>query len=649
MSSKLKAQFMKVKYIILYFVLFTTLQISSQENLHASFSIPANLKENANAVVRSSQLDITINSVDDMAVYEKRIITILNKEGNSNIDAFVHYDNNVKIKTLEALVFNQSGALIKKVKKNDFKDVSAVDGGTLYSDSRVKYLEYTPISYPYTVEFVCEINTKNTAFIESFTPVNDHFLSVENSSYTINFPSDITIRTKEKNLEGLDVSKESLQNKISYTVKNIEAIKPEAYSPAFRNIVPVVLLATNKFSYEGVYAEVEDWESMGKWFYNNLLSGRSELNDETKKQILYLVEGVSDPIEKAKIVYQYVQENTRYISVQVGIGGMQPISAKQVDLVKYGDCKGLSNYTKALLDIVGVKSNYTRLYASPTNQISVEKDFVSFGGQTNHVILNIPVENQDDIWLECTSQKLPFGFIGDFTDDRDVLVITPEGGKIKHTKKYHTNENLQVIKGGYKVSANGDIDVSIHVNSKGIQYDDKYWLETETERDLDTHYKKRWRYVNGMSINNMQINNDKINNEFIEAISFVAPNYSKLVGDRMLLPVNALNRNTDIPDRYRDRKLPLKIKRGFKDVDEIEIKLPTDFTIESSPNNMVIENKFGSYKAEIIVKDTSTILYKRELLINDGEYPKEDYEAYREFYKEINKLDNSKIALIKNQ
>jgi hypothetical protein len=147
----------------------------------------------------------------------------------------------------------------------------------------------------------------------------------------------------------------------------------------------------------------------------------------------------------------------------------------------------------------------------------------------------------------------------------------------------------------------------------------------------------------------MQINNNKTNNEFIESISFVAPNYSKLVGNRMLLPVNALNRNTNIPDRYRDRKLPLKIKRGFKDVDEIEIKLPTDFTIEASPNNVAIENKFGIYKAEIIVKDASTILYKRELLINDGEYPKEDYEAYREFYKEINKLDNSKIALIKNQ
>lgn len=640
---------MKLKNKVLYILLFITIQVSSQEKFQTSFTLPSNLKENANAVIRSNELIVTINSVNDMTVYQKRIITVLNKEGNKNIDAYVHYDTNVKIKTLEVLIFNQLGANIKKIKKNDFKDVSAVDGGTLYSDSRVMYLDYTPITYPYTIEFVCEINTKNTAFIEPFMPVSDYFVSVENSSYTINFPTDLTIRTKEKNLEGYEILKNNTPTQISYNIKNLDAFKPEAYSPSFQNIIPKVLIASSDFSYEGISAKADDWETLGRWFNENLLKGRTEVSQTTKGKIQSLVYNIDDPIERAKIVYKYVQDNTRYISVQVGIGGMQPISAKDVDLVKYGDCKGLSNYTKALLDIAGVQSNYTRLYASSSNQQDVENDFVSFLGQTNHVILNIPQENGNDIWLECTSQKLPFGFIGDFTDDRDVLVITPEGGKIKHTKKYETQENSQVIIGAYTLNEDGLIQVNASINSKGIQYDNKYWLETETERDLDTYYKKRWNYINGMTIKSMRINNNKLDNEFIEDVSFVAPNYAKKVGNRMLLTLNALNRNTDIPDRYRDRKLPLKIKRGFVDIDEVEIKLPTGFTIESSPEKVALDNKFGSYKAEIIIKDENTIVYKREFIVNDGEFPKEDYEAYREFYKEVNKFDNSKIALIKNQ
>ena len=638
---------MDIKNTIAFFILFISLNTFAQNLSYVSLTIPENLKKDANAVIRSNEVNVTLSAINKMEVTTKRVITVLNKKGNSNIDAYVHYDNNVKIKTLEVLVFNAFGVEIKKIKKNDFKDVSAVSGGTLYSDSRVKYLEYTPISYPYTIEFICEIETENTAFIRSFRPIEDYYVSVEKSTYALNYLDENNIRKKEKNFEGVKLKKEESTGRIFYEVRNLSALEPEYLSPPFRSIIPIVLFASKKFYYEGVFAEVQDWTEMGKWFNEKLLEGRSSLSEDTRQLMLNMVKGIDDPIEKAKIVYKYVQDNTRYIGVQVGIGGMQPITAKEVDNVKYGDCKGLTNYTKSLLDVVGVKSNYTRLYASTSSQINVDKDFVSFGGQTNHVILNLPQDNNQDIWLECTSQKLPFGFIGDFTDDRDVLVVTPDGGEIKHTKKYSTEENTQTIKGACQLSVVGDITVSLNETSKGIQYDNKYWLETETQRDLDVNYKKRWKYINNMTISKMDIVNDKDNIEFNEHIAFKALGYSKVIGERMLVNINVLNRNKYVPDRYRNRKLPFKIKRGFKDVDEVEIKLPNGYTMEAVPEGEFIENKYGSYKTEILKKDENTLVYKRHFIINDGEYPKEDYASYRDFYKEVSKLDNAKMALIK--
>ncbi|PKQ46474.1 DUF3857 domain-containing protein [Confluentibacter flavum] len=636
---------MNVKSIAIIFVLFSTTYLFSQENLYSFTSIPENLKQNANAVVRLHQVNVSLNSINNMDVSEKRIITVLNKQGNDNIDAYVHYDNNVKIKELEVLVFNQFGNEIKKIKKNDFKDVSAVDGGTLYSDSRVKYLEYIPISYPYTVEFNYSLNTSNTAFISPFIPIDSYFLSVQNSSYTINFLSDITMRTKEVNLEGFDVTKEELSNKISYSVKNMEALKPEDYSPNLVDMSPKVLIASKQFTLEGVSAQVENWYDFGKWIYDDLLKDTNDLSAETVSYIQNLVKDEKNNIDKAKKIYQYVQDKSRYISVQVGIGGWKPFNASEVDRLSYGDCKGLTNYTMSLLKAANIESNYTVLYAGE-NQRSMDPHFASMQG--NHAILSIPTEN-DTLWLECTSQKAPFGFIGDFTDDRDVLVVTPEGGKIQHTKKYTTEENTQHLKGRYAVSNTGDIDVKVNVNSKGIQYDNKYIYETQTKRDLDTYYKSRWNYVNGITINNMQITNDKEQIAFIEDVNFIAGNYTKIAGDRMLITLNALNRQTEIPDRYRDRKFPLKIKRGFKDVDEVEITLPSDYKIEAMPNNVSIENKFGNYGVEIEKRDEHTLIYKRQFVVNDGEFPKEDYEAFRDFFIEVSKQDNTKVVLIKNQ
>ena len=550
-----------MKHTLTSLFLFFSVLLFSQEDLYTSFTIPEDLKQNANAVIRYSSINIELKSWDNMEVTEKRVITVLNEGGNRNIDAYVGYDNTTKIKDLEVLVFNNFGQEIKKIRKNDFKDVSAVSGGTLYSDSRVKYLEYTPISYPYTIAYTSVVSTSNTAFIQSFMPLDSYYLSVEKSRYTITHPEHLIIRKKEKHLQGLNIEKEESPGKLSYLVKNIKPIKPESYSPLFRNIVPRVLVALNEFSLEGVASKVENWNDFGKWMYHDLIKHTHDLPASTTSMIQDLVKDEPNDIEKAKKIYQYVQDKTRYISVQVGIGGWKPFNASEVDRLGYGDCKGLTNYTMALLKAAGVKSNYTVVYAGKS-QRSLEKDFAAMQG--NHVILNIPTED-DNIWLECTSQKLPFGFIGDFTDDRDVLVITPEGGEIKHTKKYHVNESSQIISGKYKVSNEGAINAEVQVNSGGIQYDDKYWLETEAQRDLDKHYKKRWRYINGLSISGMDIENDKTNIEFVERVTFEAPNYTKMVGDRMLLTVNAFNRNTHVPDRYRNRKFPLKVKRGFKD------------------------------------------------------------------------------------
>ena len=320
------------------------------------------------------------------------------------------------------------------------------------------------------------------------------------------------------------------------------------------------------------------------------------------------------------------------------------MAAADVDRMGYGDCKALSNYTMALLGAVGVPAYYTRLYGSEEKR-DVVPDFVAM--QSNHVILAIP-HNNDYVYLECTSQTDPFGYHGVFTDDRNVLIMKPEGAEIARTKEYADTQNQQISKGKIIVSTTGDIEGSIELKSHGSQYNDKYRLESLNQSDRDRYYNRFWSAINNLKVSNLSFQNDKKQIVFTEKATIRAIEYGKFSGKRMIIPVNAFNRLTKAPPKIRDRKMPFEISRGYLDTDEIEIALPSGFSIEALPLKIQIDSKFGNYFAEVVKKDDTVLLYNRRLLIKTGSYSSADYENYRLFIEQIIKNDNSKLVLVNN-
>jgi len=639
---------MKYPTRILFLIsLFTCNLIFSQENTYASTLIPDELTEDANAVIRNSIIEITIKGIDKMVVYEKEVITVLNELGNVDARIAKGYNDDTKITKLSAKIYDALGKQIKKYSKRKFLDVSAVSGETLYSDERVKYVDYIPVAYPYTVVFESEYKNSSTGFIPRWFPTEGYYVGVEKSQYKLNNPLKIIVRTKKKNFKNYPIQDKSSEFNLHYIFENQRAIKPEALTIASRDFMPYLIVALNNFSLKGVKGYASNWKEFGKWQNKNLISGRDILEPATVTKIKDLVKGLDNPIEKAKLVYEFVQNKTRYIGVQVGIGGWKPILANQVDKVGYGDCKGLTNYTKALLSAVGITSYYTLVYAK--QKINIDKDFATFQGK--HAILNIPaseLSGGNNIWLECTSQTNPFGFLGDFTDDRDVLVITPEGGVIKRTPSYKNETNLQTTKATIRLDEKGTIQATLERVSKGLQFANKYSYERYPKEELIKHYKSGvWGYNNNLEVESVKLKNDKEQVVFTEDFLISIEDYATVTDAEILFRVNFFNKNRFIPKRYRNRKLPLQISRGFKDEDESIIEIPKGYQVESLFEDKSIINKFGMYQISIEKIDEYHIKYKRTLFIKEGLYPKEDYKAYRAFRRKVAMNDNLRIALIK--
>ena len=211
----------------LLLILFST-TFFAQSNLQFSLFNTA-LTDNANAIIRENSVEITIESIDVITYKKRRIVTVLNEAGNRHVNAVAYYDDGKDVKKIKAIIYDQLGREIKTVKKRDFSDVSVADGFSIFNDNRALHLDYTPSSYPYTVDFTVETVNTNTAFIPSWYPLEAYNVSTELSTYKIINNTPIEVVVKESNLKEYKAEKISDFN---YKIENASAVTREAFSPS---------------------------------------------------------------------------------------------------------------------------------------------------------------------------------------------------------------------------------------------------------------------------------------------------------------------------------------------------------------------------------------------------------------------------------
>lgn len=631
---------MKIKLFFSLSILITLVAKSQNYNIATIDSI---LKVDANSVVRKDKKEITINSADDVTLKSVQAITIFNKKGKKHLDLILGYGPERKITKLSVIVFDRFGNEIKKINKNKFEDYSAVNNyTTLAGDNRYKAYNYENSNYPYTVEFTTEYITSNSCFLNGFYFLGNYNQSIERSEFVFNNPTNIPLNYKTYNFEEENIEMvSSSSTKLHFIATNIAVKKVEKFAPN-NTIFPHVFIALEKFNLFNLKGEASTWKELGIWQNENLLKGRRNLPVETINEITALTSEVNSNIEKAKIIYKYVQDKTRYVSIQLGVGGWKPILATEVDKLGYGDCKALTNYTKALLESQNIPAYYSIVF-SGENIKDYNEDLVCLQG--DHVILNLPNSDGEDTWLECTSQSSPFGYISGFTDNRKVLVITPDGGEIKRTKKYTTKENLIATDISITITNNNRLSGGFHRVSSGAAYG---WNSGSVKAsDKQEYYKKYFNYLNNFKIKEALVDDNKEGIFIDESFNFELDSYGSKAGNKLIVRPVIFNRFFYSKIDTENRTQPLVNQRGYTYKDTYIINLAKDLNIYALPESQKIDSKFGSYSLVFEKISDQKIKIKRDLIIIDGVFKKENVKSFNDFTKKIADFDNIKCILTK--
>lgn len=630
-------------FTIICLCLALSLQVSGQQS-YAVNQIPADLKARAGAVVRNEELTIDVKALNQVDYRYKKAVTILNSSADEEARIMVWYNKTRQIKSLKATIYNEFGMPVGRIAAKDFRDESAASDYSLFEDSRMKRFHPAVVSYPYTLEYEYEIRSKQSLIFPEWSAIQAEGVSLERSRFTFLCGSDFNIRFKELNYPGQvqQATGEKGQKSYVWEVKNLKALKAEPYSPDPSLSMPSVKIAAGTFTYQDVTGSFSNWEEYGKWTAATLLKNKDKVSDETLPKVRELVADSREPWDKARKIYEFVQQRTRYVSVQIGIGGYEPIAAAEVDRLGYGDCKALVNYTRALLAGAGIKSYYTLVEAGGYKTDAIP-DFASMN-QFNHVILCIPFE-RDTAWVDCTSKTLPFGYLGDFTDDRLVLACTEEGGKLLRTPKMKTEDNVQMRQAKFVLHPTGELEGEMTTTFTGWQYDNR---EALAEEPLTEQVKllREIYPMNNLEVKSFQLHHDKgARPKTTETLRLHARDYAAINGQRYSLSLNSVNRSREIRE-VTNRKNPVYVSRGYIDTDEIVYTLPEGYSIESKPANQKFSNDFGEFSVDIAVVN-NTLVYKRKLRLNEGHYAPEKYAALVDLYQRAYGSDRASLTLIK--
>ncbi len=612
---------------------------------YAVFRIPKELLKNANAVIRLQEQYTELLKEDKLFSREHYVITILNEEGDRFSGMFEYYDKFRDIKSVDGTLYDAMGMKIKSLKNKDIEDGSGSSGNNLADDSRYKKHNFYHRVYPYTIEYTIESVKKETMFFSSWIPVWSELIAVQKSIFAVDVPVGYLLRYKPFNYTREPVIKEAGGRKVhNWSLENYEAVKREFAAPSWKQITPAVLFAPSDFVIEDFKGTMTDWKELGK-FQLSLNKGRDQLPDELKKKVAELTNGVKTAEEKIVKLYQFLQSNTRYISIQLGIGGWRPLEASFVAGKLYGDCKALSNYMYALLKEAGIKSHYTLIKAGQ-GEDDLELDFPS--RQFNHAIICVPME-KDSLWLECTSQTQSPGYMGGFTGNRHALLITEEGGKVTATPRYGINDNTQVRQIKAQLTEDGRLQVRAHTIYSCMQQDDLQMLINSLSKDKVKEVLQEKLDFATYEVDRFNYKENKSKRPSVEEeLDISVSNYATITGKRLFIVPNIMTRHGRRLTQQEERKYPLELDVEYRDTDSVEIVIPAGYTAESVPTDVVLETRFGKYRSTVKIEG-NRILYFRTMEHFAGNFAAKEYAELVKFYEAMYKADRARLVLVKSE
>jgi hypothetical protein len=568
------------------------------------------------------------------------LIQIDNKASDWLSDIDIPYDEDDHLEILEASIIDPLGNTVRTLKKKEIITRSNISYGSFYEDDFIKEFKLKWHEYPYRIKYSYKTTTDQFLYVTKWYPYLYPSIYTAKASLRVELPQDYPVRISSS--AGLNYQVDTTTQSYIYhwQASNLIPVKREVYSPPLGELLPAVTVVPENFEY-AITGSFTSWASYGNW-HAQLNEELDQLTTAEAMKVTQLVQGVTDQKEIIRILYHYMQDNTRYINVAIDVGGLKPYPASYVCQNKYGDCKALTIYMKALLKQAGIPSYYTVIHAG-NNPVRING--MQPSQQFNHVILGVLLE-RDTVWLENTSQISPMNYLGTFTQDRNALWVNGENSRLIRTRPLTIEDVKEQNFYNFDIDVEGQGTVEIQKVLSGPTFERYNGIEEGYSLNEQKSILRNIVNLNNAEILDWSFNQpDRDEDRIIVNLNLELKNQYRKLGQSVVMRTAS---TTLIKFKSpAERKTPVRITYPINREDSMvyKINFSENYDIRL-PEAISIASGYGLFEQSYQTID-NYIICKRKFQLNKGDYLPEDYPDLYTFF-ELIKQRLSKSVIIFN-
>ena len=604
-------------------------------------------------VVLLDEEQTTVKDNGDIETRHRLAYKLLRPEARDKYGyAVVQFNNETKVSFFKAWTITADGKEME-LKEKDAAEYS-LTSFEVFSDARAKVIkcsaadpgsivgyEYVQKNRPFAFEsdwqFQDEIPTRRARFSLQLPP------GWEFSDYWANSPK----------LQ----PQSSANNFYVWEVENVPAVEIEPAMPPFLSVASRMDIKYFPRDPALRAKSTGSWNDIGIW-YANITAASRVPSPAVEQKVAELTAGISDPLKKMQVLASYVQQQIRYVAIEVGIGGLQPHAAADVFKHQYGDCKDKVTLMSTMLKLASIDSYYVMI---DTRRGIVNPDFPSTRG--NHVIMairlpqEVPATNLyatvDDpklgrlLFFDPTDEFVPLGYLPSELQQNYGLVVTPESGTLFLLPMLPPATNRLLRTATLTLGPTGNLSGDVNELRWGAPADDsraQFAGSSPSDREKVVE-KFLGAFLNNFTLTSASIDNlDKHDANLILHYQFVVEGYAKTAGNLLILRPRVVGDKGSSILAGKARKYPIEFEGTTLQSDVFDITLPAGYVVDELPQPVDAKCDYASYKSNVEVKD-NVLHYKRTYEIKGVVVPTEKLPEVRDFFHQVAAAEKSSAVL----